>query len=368
MAVSDNMTATLEEARKVVLKCVKKQRPAFLWGPPGIGKSDLVTQLAEEMGGAVFDIRMSQMEPTDIRGIPYFNKVTLKMDWAEPVDLPSKEAAEQYPIVFLFLDEMNSAPPSVQAAAYQLVWNRRVGTYKLPDNVVIIAAGNRDSDKGRTYHMPTPLANRFTHVEVRHDFTSFFNYAIKNKLHKDIVGYLSFAKNDMFTFDPKSSSHAFATPRSWFICHDYLEDDIDEDTLRLLLAGTVGDGIAVKFMAHRRHAADMPLPEDILSGKVTKLKTKEISAMYSLVTSLCYELKDFHDKNKDNKDGVKDLHKMFDNYLSFMMENFETELNVMGGRVAMRNYKIEIDYTKLKNFQEFREKYGKYVFATNLEK
>ena len=160
---SENRTITSVEARKSVLRCFKKQRPVFLWGPPGIGKSELIASITEELGGYMIDLRLGQCEPTDIRGIPFFNKDKGVMDWAPPIDLPDQELADQYPIIVLFLDEMNSAPPAVQSAAYQLILNRRVGKYVLPDNVVMVAAGNRESDKGVTFRMPTPLANRLLH-------------------------------------------------------------------------------------------------------------------------------------------------------------------------------------------------------------
>ena len=125
--VSDNHTITSVQTRKAMLSAFKTKRPVFLWGPPGIGKSDVVSEIAEELGGLMIDLRMAQMEPTDIRGIPYYNKEKNKMDWAPPIDLPDEETASQYPIVVLFLDEMNSAPPAVQAAGYQLILNRRIG-------------------------------------------------------------------------------------------------------------------------------------------------------------------------------------------------------------------------------------------------
>ena len=113
-SVSDSHTITSVQARKAILSAFKTKRPVFLWGPPGIGKSDVVQEIATELNGHVIDLRMAQMEPTDIRGIPFFNKDINKMDWAPPVDLPDEELASQYPIVVLFLDEMNSAPPAVQ--------------------------------------------------------------------------------------------------------------------------------------------------------------------------------------------------------------------------------------------------------------
>ena len=360
--MSETRTVTSVQARKSLLKAFSKKRPLFLWGPPGIGKSELVADIAQELGGYMIDLRLGQMEPTDIRGIPFYNKDSGKMDWAEPVDLPTKEFASQYPIVVLFLDEMNSAAPSVQAAAYQLILNRRSGKYFLPDNVVMVAAGNRESDKGVTYRMPTPLANRFIHQEMRVDFASYQEWAVNNNIHKDVVGYLSFAKQDLYDFDPKSASRAFATPRSWTFVSQILEDeDGDDDTIMNLIAGTVGEGLAVKFMAHRKVAGKMPKPEDILSGKEKDLNVKEVSAMYSLVISMCYELKGAIEK----KVADKEFHNMADNFFAYMMKNFETELVVMGARIALTTYNLPFQPTKLKNFDEFHNRYGKYILQAS---
>ena len=359
----ENRTVTAIGARRAVKKCFNKKRPMFLWGPPGIGKSEMVADITAELGGFMIDLRLGQMDPTDIRGIPFYNKEQGKMDWAPPIDLPDAELASQYPVIVLFMDEMNSAAPAVQAAAYQLVLNRRIGKYHLPDNVVMIAAGNRESDKGVTYRMPTPLANRFVHVEMRADFATWQEWAVKNQIHKDVVGYLSFAKQDLYDFDAKSSSRAFATPRSWVFVSELLEDeDLDDVTATDLIAGTVGEGLAVKFQAHRKIAGKLPRPEDILSGKEKELAVKEVSAMYSLVISLCYELKDALEVRKV---ADKEFHAMADHFFAYMMKNFETELVVMGARIALTTYNLPFQPTKLKNFDEFHQRYGKYILQAN---
>jgi len=376
--MSDHRQLTAKEVRSAIMRCFAVKRPAFIWGPPGIGKSELVEGITKDLGGAMYDLRLGQMEPTDIRGIPYYNKDDQVMDWAQPVDLPQGEQLvidaiengqfeieaetgtkiKDLPVVVLFLDEMNSAPPSVLAAAYQLILNRRIGKYKLPDNVVMLAAGNRESDKGVTFRMPTPLANRFVHFEMKVSFDDWFDWAVANNVHQDVVGYLSFAKQDLYDFNAKSSSRAFATPRSWVFVSDLIDDDmLDNKTVTDLVAGTVGEGLALKFVAHRKVASKMPNPSDILEGKVTKLEVTEVSAMYSLVVSMCYELKDAIDnKIKDNE-----FHKMADNFFRFMMDNFETELVVMGARVALTTYNLPMLPTKLKNFDEFHKRYGKYI-------
>jgi hypothetical protein len=359
--MSESRTVTALQAKKSLLKAFQVKRPLFLWGPPGIGKSELVEGIANELGGLMIDLRLGQMEPTDIRGIPFYNKDIGKMDWAPPVELPDEDMAKDYPVVVLFLDELNSAAPSVQSAAYQLILNRRIGKYRLPDNVVMVAAGNRESDKGVTYRMPTPLANRFIHQEMKVDFASWQEWAVNNRIHKDVVGYLSFAKQDLYDFDAKSASRAFATPRSWTFVSQLLDESDDNDTTTNLIAGTVGEGLAVKFMAHRKVASRMPNPADILSGKVKDLQVKEVSAMYSLVISMCYELK----AAVETKVEDKKFHEMADNFLGYMMKNFETELTVMGARIALTTYDLPFLPTKLKNFDEFHQRFGKYILQAS---
>jgi len=356
--MSDVRTVTPNAAKASVKFALTKKRPIFIWGPPGIGKSDIVKQITDSFTNSfLIDIRLSLWEPTDIKGIPYFNSNSNTMDWAPPVELPDAEMAAKYDNIVLFLDEMNSAAPAVQAAAYQLILNRRVGTYKLPDNVYIVAAGNREADKGVTYRMPAPLANRFVHLEMAVSFDDWFQWAVDNKINKDVVGYLQFAKQDLYDFDPKSPSRSFATPRSWSFVSELLDDGLDESTTTDLVSGAVGEGLAVKFMAHRKVAANMPNPTDILLGKVKELKTQEISAKYSLTVSLCYELKEASDKN-DKKFDDK-----VNNFLRFAMDNFETELVVMGIKLALTQYQLPIDPDEVECFDEFHERYGKYIKA-----
>ena len=276
------------------------------------------------------------------------------MVWAPPIELPTDPKSN----AILFLDELNSAPPAVQAAAYQLILNRRVGTYVLPEGVDIVAAGNRDGDKGVTYRMPAPLANRFVHLELKVDFDDWQDWATLNGIHPEVVGYVGYAKQDLYDYDPKSPSKSFATPRSWSFVSDLVADsDIDTDTLTNLVSGAIGDGLAVKFMAHRKIASKLPTPSDILDGKVKDLEVKEVSAMYSLTVGLCYELKERSEKK------VKDWNAMADRFFSYMMKNFPTELVVMGAKTALTNYDLPLDASKMKTFDEFHKRFGKYVMT-----
>jgi MoxR-like ATPase len=224
---SQNRTVGPNEAKSALTHCIKLQRPIMMWGAPGIGKSDIVKQIADAQKREVVDIRLPLWEPTDIKGIPYYNAKENNMVWASPAELPTDPEST----AIVFLDELNSAAPAVQAAAYQLILNRRVGQYHLPKGVSIVAAGNRDSDKGVTYRMPAPLANRFVHIELRVDFEDWMEWATNQHIHADVVGYCTFAKQDLYDFDPRGSSRSFATPRSWSFVSQLLSDDLPESTL-----------------------------------------------------------------------------------------------------------------------------------------
>ncbi len=342
-----------KRAKRAINKAIQKRRPVFLWGPPGIGKSDIVKQIGEDAGREVIDIRLPLWEPTDIKGIPYFDSTANTMVWAPPAELPSDPDSK----AIIFLDELNSAPPAVQAAAYQLVLNRKVGQYTLPNNVVIIAAGNRMGDKGVTYRMPSPLANRFMHLEIRVDFEDWEHWALGHEIHPHVVGFLKQFKGDLYNFDPVQHDRAFATPRTWSFVSDMLDDNLPDSANTDMVAGLVGEGMAIKFMAHRKHAADLPDPSDVLNGKVKEFRAKEVSAGYALVTSLCYELRSrYEDAKRSGK--IDTFNESADNWLGFMMANFEPEMVIMGAHTVLKNYKVVFDRKKMKNFPDFFKRYA----------
>ena len=366
----------------------RRKRPLFVWGAPGIGKSDIVAAVAAEQKRPLIDIRLPLMEPTDMRGIPYLADVKIYdkdgklvkdevgvplsekvFRWSNPSDLPTDPNSR----ALVFFDEMSAAPPSVQAATYQIILNRRIGTYTLPDDVVIVAAGNRVKDKGVAYNMPTPLANRFSHVTLAVDFDDWKEWALLNRVHKDVVGYLSFQPNDLNNFNPSNDSYAFATPRSWYFASELIQEEgpngnlvdtsLPSDVLGDLIKGTVGEGPGIKFMTYRQSAANLPHAKDILSGKVTKLNTKQIDIMYALTTALCYELIDsakrgeIAKKNGDSKPLDK-FHEETDMFFRFIMDNFEDELAVMGAKIILGTHKLPIQAPKLKTWKDFCDRYS----------
>ena len=379
IAIKHMVQVNLENAKRG-----KKRRGLFIWGAPGIAKSSVVEQVADELNYKLIDIRLTQMEPTDLRGIPvpFKDEATGRayVEWAIPQMLPkrgttedgkpSRNAAEisdaygkVYDGAIILLDELPNAAPSVQAGSYQLVLDGALGEYVVPDNVIVMAAGNRETDKGATFKMPTPLQNRFTHIEMRVDFEDFQTFALQTGFHQAVVGYLTAFKHELFQFEATSASRGFPTPRSWEMCSDILRGDpnIPETVQMSLIAGSVGDGIAVKFLEYRKNAANLPAASDILEGKVTDLKKgADISLMYALTTALCYELKDRYD-SASSKGAKADEKKKFnvnvDNFLGFMMKNFQSEMVIMGSRTALAIFRIQFDPSGMKNWDEFSDKY-----------
>lgn len=361
MAIDTHRVERPRDVKTLLQRCMEVGRPAMIWGPPGIGKSELIAEIGAEQGRPVIDMRLLLLEPTDIKGIPYYDPETKTMKWAQPADLPSVGTPLENAI--LFLDEINAAPPSVQAAAYQLILNRRVGEYKLPPGVSMACAGNRDSDKGVTYRMPSPLANRLVHIEMGANFEDWQKWAIASRVHSDVVGFLSHHKQKLFNFDPKSPDKAFATPRSWVFVSQLLSDNLPESMNTALVAGTVGEGLATEFAQHRKVAAKMPKSEDVLMGKEKTLNVKELSAMYSLTISMCYTLQEWVGKAKAKEDGfgMNEWHECVDNFFTFMMDNFQTEMIVLGAKTALRDYALPINHRQLKTFKTFHDKFGKYI-------
>jgi hypothetical protein len=362
----DTLQVRPNDTNDIVLRAMKAERPIFIWGAPGIGKSELVQQIVDsgELGNAyMIDLRLALMEPTDLRGYPFRNPENNLMEWAPPADLPTQEMADAHDTIVLFLDELNSAPPSVQAAAYQLVLNKRIGQYNLPTNVKIGAAGNRETDRGVTYRMPSPLANRFRHINMEVNFEDWSIWATNNKVHQDVIGYLTYSKADLFDFDPKTSSQAFATPRSWNYVSEILNtegfDNATDFQQKAEVAGAIGEGMAIKFCEHRKIASKLPNPEDVLNGKVKKLDIKEKSAQYSFAIGLCYELADLSENGSEDAfdEGV-------DYFFEFIMQNFEPELVIYSAKTVLADHDIDIKPRKLAGKKEFKEKYWKYLFPT----
>jgi hypothetical protein len=256
--------------------------PVMLWGPPGVGKSDMVREVAEKHKVPVIDIRLSQMEPSDLRGIPFRTNGTV--DWAIPSLLPN---ADRHGVEgILFLDEITSAPPTVSAAAYQLILDRRLGEYQVPDGWAIFAAGNRQGDRGVTYSMPAPLANRFSHFEVETHLDDWVAWAYRNGIDERVIAFLRFRPELLFDFDPAHNPVAFPSPRSWEFAHRALQKfDDHPQLLQGTLQACVGPAAGVELHAFVSSLDKMPDLDAILAGESVPTP-EEIDLQYAVAAAL----------------------------------------------------------------------------------
>ena len=278
-----------------------KQFPSImLWGAPGVGKSQAIKQIAnnieKETGKKtkVTDVRLLLFNPIDLRGIPTVNNERTESIWLKPQIFNMDDSIDN--INILFLDEISAAPPSVQAAAYQITLDRVICEHKLPDNCIVIAAGNRLNDKSVAYKMPRALANRLLHLEISNDFQTWKKWAIKNNINEKVTGFLSF-RND-FLCDEKNNSEdlAYATPRTWEMVSNILNNISDNiNDVEDLISGLIGVGTTIEFKTWCNVYSELPNIEDIFEGKNVKIPQKS-DVIYALINSMTH----YAYANKDN--------------------------------------------------------------------
>jgi hypothetical protein len=243
---------------------------AMLWGAPGVGKSSIVAQTAKAFDLEFVDVRLSQLAPTDLRGLPVPENGVSK--WYPPEFLPTSGKG------ILFLDELNMAPPTMQGMAQQLILDRKVGSYTLPDGWFIWAAGNRKEDRASVFDMPAPLANRFLHLEVEPDLESFKRYGFTAGIHEHILAFLAFRPQLLHALDSKHP--AWPSPRSWEMASKLLNAGLD-------ISAVVGAGAAAEFAAFIQVYDMLPALDPILEGRAKNMAfPEEPSSRYATVIGL----------------------------------------------------------------------------------
>lgn len=250
---------------------------AMIWGAPGIGKSSIVQQVAAEAEFDFIDLRLSQLAPTDLRGLPVPKSEV--STWLPPEFLPTSGKG------ILFLDEINMAPPVMQGVAQQLILDRKVGSYTLPEGWHIWAAGNRKEDRASVFDMPAPLSNRFIHLEVEVSVESFRQYAYGAKINQKIIGFIAFRQNLLHKMD--KNHNAWPSPRSWEMTSHLLAAKLD-------IAPAVGQAAAIEFESYIEIAERLPNIKNIVAGTERPDFPAEPSLRYAIVTSVvshCEEVK-----------------------------------------------------------------------------
>ena len=282
MMIGENLIfpmKTISEVQSALSKIIEKTIPhsVFIWGPPGIGKSSIVRKVAEDNQLDLIDLRISQLAPTDLRGLPFVEDRVAK--FAPPSFLPQDGQG------ILFVDEFNMASPSMMGIAQQLILDRQVGDYKVPEGWFIIAAGNRAEDRAAVSQMPAPVANRFIHFQVESDLASWKEYAIKKGLNEQIISFLNFRPQLLFDFNKNAT--AWPSPRSWEFANSLLDIDLEIDS-------AIGDGAAAEFYAYQTIYSKLPDISAILSGEQVEVP-HEPSLMYAVSGALVSRAKSAQD-------------------------------------------------------------------------
>lgn len=236
-------------------------------GAPGVGKSQVIRQIGKKYGFKVIDIRLAQMSEVEIAGLIYPNESRTKTVWLAPDILPNEERDGKNTI--LLLDEITSCSKRIQVAAYQLILDRRIGQYTLPEGTFVIALGNREDDDGVYIHLAGPLADRFEIHYIESDFEIWkFDFALKHGIHPFVINYLTYKPADLHTQDPESSSMMFATPRSWERVSDILkiDSDITKTVIKNKIIGNVGQAVGSQFIEFCSDMKEIISVEDVING------------------------------------------------------------------------------------------------------
>lgn len=259
------------QVKQAIKTCYAARRPFFLWGQPGVGKSDTLRQTCEEIGREteaqgfeLRDVRATLLDPVDLRGLPAPDPGDPRfVRWLTPDFLPQTGAG------ILFLDELNSAPPATQAACYQLILDRQLGDYVLPDGWLVCAAGNRETDRAVTHRMPSPLSNRLIHLEFDVDAADWQRWALDADVMTEVIAFLRFRPGLLHSFDPAKNEKAFPTPRSWEFASDLLKQRPPAAVEFEMLKGTVGEGAAAELTGFLRIFRGLPNPDSVLMSPAT---------------------------------------------------------------------------------------------------
>ncbi|AZU98186.1 ATPase [Salmonella phage SE_PL] len=423
-----NLTLSPKKTKIAMALADRVKDSLMIWGAPGIGKSAVALQYAnekyplrkdnleklefmrkqieEETDAAqkaqlereykafdaklidqdtnFIDFRLSQIDPTDLRGIPVPEKIFLDMDGKSLIESELKEVQDyiaetaviwaapkvlklpsDWKGVILF-DEINSAMPIVQAASYQLILDRCVGEMKLPKDCLILAAGNRETDGGVTFTLATPLRDRMTHVEMEPNHQDWIDdYAIGKRLNPATVAFINNTGTKFFnTLNPNDPSHSGGTsPRSWERVAQYedLNDgSLDKEVYRAMIAGRIGEAAAISYIEYVENVSKLPDTMKILNGEIKELDgSLDISANYFISLNLVYKIIDLYAQKQEKKLEVDEWSRLANNFIIFLEKNFSeysAELAVLAIR-TLTQARVQLSYKEVPAFQDFVKRY-----------
>jgi MoxR-like ATPase len=269
---------------EALLALIGERVPLHIWGACGVGKSQIVSQVADELDYEFLDVRAVQLDPIDLRGLPRIAGDST--EWVPPRFLPTSGRG------ILFLDELTAAPQMTQAGCYQLVLDRKLGEYKLPDDWVVLAAGNPASERGVHFSMPRPLRNRFVHLDLEPDLSDWCKWAVRNGVRPEIIAFLRFKTDLLHDADATSDQNAWPTPRSWEMASNVLKGlsargAIANSAIEAqMLEGTIGPAATAELVGFLRLFRQLPSIDEILLTPETAPLPDDPSAQIAIATAL----------------------------------------------------------------------------------
>ena len=282
--ISADYTLRPSELAATLKILVEARQPVMVWGGPGCGKSEVAQQVAAEGGRTYYDVRALLLDPVDLRGIPWRDDDN-RTRWAPPDFLPPTDSTALY---LVNLEELPSGVPMVQAALFQLVRDRKCGEYELPEGASLMACGNREGDRGVTHRMPTPLASRFVHLEIKVDPSDWCEWGAANGIAPETLFFIQLRPELLHQFDPQSREAAFACPRTWEFVSNVVHQrgSLDPAAERALFRGAVGEAAAVEFSAFLKVWRELPHPRAVIDDPENADVPQNASALIALCGSL----------------------------------------------------------------------------------
>lgn len=252
----------------------------MIHGPAGIGKTDIVGQTAQEMGGTLHDLYLATAEPSDVRGFPMPNRERGTMEWLPPETLPREGKG------IIFGDEFGTAVPAVQAAMLTLVHGRRSGSYTVPDGFQFVLATNRATDRNVQHKLIGPMANRLVHLHLEPDLEDWCKWALGAQVATPVIGFLRFRPGLLHQFEAKATEAAFPSPRTWVMVSQLIKTPGTADLLPPMVTGLVGQGPGTEFLGFLRIYKGLPSPDSILLNPDSAPVPDDPATLYALAGAL----------------------------------------------------------------------------------
>lgn len=342
---------SIAHVKHLVKLAYQTKRAIFLHGKPGSGKSSIVRQVADELEVQLRDVRLNQLEPVDLRGLPMIEESTRNTVWTTPDFLPREGKG------ILFFDEFNTVDRSLQAPTLQLILDRKLGNYALPEGWIVVAAGNSIEDKAHVYEMSSALNNRFFHIDFPvPTYEEWFEWGSKNgRIHPAILSFLNLKPSLLFKFDPKQKDPAWPSPRSWEFASDLLKADLGKHPEVVRYA--VGEGASLEFEGWWRLREKIPDPDQLFRKPSETELPNEISLQLVIATLIVERINAILVRNQDEKRLANSL-----DVVCILASKLPPEVQTICLKMLVSsNSKIPATLFKCPNWKPLGSRLAKYV-------